>query len=101
MPKIDLSMNHNLSQEEALGRVKTLLSNVKTQFADKISNLEESWNGNEGEFSFKAMGFSVSGTLVVAGNSVYLKGNLPFAAGFFKGKIESTIREHAEKLLAS
>ncbi len=100
MPKLKIEVPHKLTQEEALNRIKGLLGEVKTQFADKISNLQENWRGNMGTFSFSAMGFSVSGSLSVTPSMVELFGNLPFAALFFKGKIEATIRERAETLLA-
>lgn len=100
MPKLNMTVSHQLPQDEALRRIKSLLREVKTQFADKISNLNEQWDGNAGRFSFSAIGFSISGTLTVRDDEVELSGNLPFAAMFFKGTIESTIREKAEALLA-
>lgn len=100
MAKLNMAVSHRLAQDEAVTRVKTLLGEVKKQFADKITDLHEEWDGNTGKFSFSAMGFSVSGTLTVKSSEVELSGNLPFAASFFKGKIESTIRERAETLLA-
>jgi hypothetical protein len=62
--------------------------------------LHEEWDGNMSKFHFSAMGFPVSGTLTVKASQVEISGNLPFAAMLFKGKIESTIKDHAEKLLA-
>ena len=100
MARLDMVVSHHLTQDEALGRIKTLLGQVKNQFADTISNLREDWNGNTGKFSFSAMGFSVSGTLTVKPSRVELSADLPLAAMFFKEKIESTIRERAEILLA-
>ena len=99
MPELNMSVPHRLPQEEALRRIQGLLGEVKTQFADKISNLREEWNGSSGSFSFSAMGFSVSGTLTVSPSEVELSGDLPLAAAFFKGKIEVMIRERAEALL--
>jgi hypothetical protein len=101
MAKLNLVVQHRLAQEEATRRVKTLLKDVKSQFADKISDLHEEWSGDTGTFSFLAMGsFYISGTLTVKSREVQLSGTLPFAASFFKGKIERTIREEAEKKLA-
>ncbi|MGH7249700.1 MAG: polyhydroxyalkanoic acid system family protein [Minisyncoccia bacterium] len=93
-------VKHGLSQDEALRRIKTLLGEVENQFSDKISDLREGWTGNVGMFSFSAMGFNVSGTLTVKPSTVELNGVLPFAAVFFKGKIEETVKERAEMLLA-
>ena len=100
MAKLNMAVSHHLTQDEATRRIKSLLGEVKSQFADKISDLREEWNGNAGKFSFSAMGFAVSGTLIVKPAEVELSGNLPFAASFFKGKIESTIRERAQALLS-
>ena len=100
MPKLNMVIQYHLSQDEALRRIQGLLEDVKNQFAGKISDLREEWNGNTGRFNFSAMGFSVSGILTVHSSQVELSANLPFAATFFKGKIEATIRERAETLLA-
>lgn len=100
MPELKMSLPHRLPQDEALNRIKGLLRQVKLQYADRISDLHEEWTGNTGTFSFTAMGFSVTGTLNVKACEVELNGNLPVAAIFFKGKIESTIRERATTLLA-
>jgi hypothetical protein len=100
MARLKMTFPHRLAQDEALQRIKTLLGEVKNQFVDKISDLSEEWNGNTGTFSLSAMGFSVSGTLIVKPSEVQISGTLPFAALFFKGRIESAIRERAETLLA-
>ncbi|MDP3964141.1 MAG: polyhydroxyalkanoic acid system family protein [bacterium] len=100
MPKLNMSIRHQLPREEALTRIQRLLGEVKREQGDKISDLHEQWSGNAGNFSFKAAGFSVSGTLEVTSSEVRLNGNLPFAANFFKGKIENTIRQRAQQLLA-
>jgi hypothetical protein len=100
MPKMSIVVPHSLTQEEALTRVQRLLGDMKQQYGDQISELNETWSGNRGEFSFKAMGFATSGTLAVTPSQLELDGSLPFAAMPFKSKIESTIRERAQKLLA-
>lgn len=100
MPTLKVNIPHRLREEEALRRIKDLLGEVKNQFADKISDLREEWNGNAGIFSFSAMGLPVSGMLTVRGDEVELSGELPFVASFFKGKIERIVRERAESLLA-
>jgi len=100
MPKVNVAVPHSLTQDEAVKRIRNLLNDVKAQFADKISDLHEEWDGNMGKFSFSAMGFPVSGTLTVKTAQVEISGDLPFAATLFKGKIESTIKNRAETLLA-
>ena len=99
MPKIQMAISHSLGKQEALKQVKSLLGRLKAEHGDQIQHLEEKWSGNAGTFSFSAMGFSVSGYLTVEHRQVTLKGKLPLAALPFKGKIERTIREEANKLL--
>jgi hypothetical protein len=96
---LDVSVPHRLSQEAAIQRIKELLANVKKEHSDRISDLREQWTGNVGTFSVSAMGFSVSGTIAVTPTEVQLSGDLPFAASFFKSRIEATIRERATELL--
>ena len=100
MPGMSIVVPHALTQDEALGRIRKLLGEVKSDYGDKVTDLSETWSGNRADFAFKAMGMGVSGNLVVTSNQVELKGNLPFAALPFKGRIEETIRTRANQLLA-
>lgn len=100
MPKLNVAVVHKLPQAEALKRIKSLLGQVKIQHANKISDLQESWTGNTGSFSLKAAGFSFSGTVAVKTSSVEVNGEMPWAAAFFKGRIEAAIRDRAKILLA-
>jgi hypothetical protein len=94
-----MSIPHNQPEDEAMRRIKNEMANLKTQFADKISSIQENWSGNACEFSLSAMGFSGSGIMIVKQSEVEITGNLSFAAIFLKGKIESIIRDRLGKLL--
>jgi hypothetical protein len=100
MPKMSITVPHNLSEAEALARIKNLLGDLKREHAGSFSDLKEEWRGNGGTFSVKAMGMGVSGDLNVQGDRVELAGNLPLAATPFKGRIEQLVRERMEQLLA-
>lgn len=100
MPVIKISVPHQLGADEAKKRITKLLGETKAQYGDKISDLEESWADNCGQFRFKAMGFSVSGILQVESSQVQGELNLPFAALPFKSKIESDLTTRAKALLA-
>jgi hypothetical protein len=99
MPVMEMTVPHQLSQDEALRRIMGLLDQVKAEYPDRFSDLHESWSANGGEFSAKIMGMPVSGRLTVTPHEVQLSGNVPFAALPFKGQIEDTIRQQAEQLL--
>ena len=95
-----ISVPHALQPEEAVRRIKNLVGDVKKQFADKVSDVRENWNGSNGQFAFKAMGFEIAGTVMVDNQEVRIESDLPFAASMFKSTIERTIQEKARELLA-
>lgn len=96
-----LSVPHTLSQEEAVRRVKGLLPGLKQRFAKEIKDLKEQWTGDRCEFSFKARGFSISGTLTIKASEVVLEGKLPIlAATLFGSTIENRIVVEARSILA-
>lgn len=100
MAGINVTVAHKLEPAEAVSRIKNILGEMKAQYAGKISNLNEEWNGNIGKFNFSFTGFTVSGTLTVTPEAVNIAGPLPAVAIFFKKEIESKLRDRAETLLA-
>ncbi|MGD9722364.1 MAG: polyhydroxyalkanoic acid system family protein [Pirellulales bacterium] len=100
MPTVTINTPHALGAEEATNRLKTFFAKLKERHQDKVSNLEEQWNDNRLDYSFSTFGFNIKGDLTVEPGEVKVSSNLPFAAMMFKGKIEQTVREELEKLLA-
>jgi len=99
VPKSTINVPHELGKDDALTRIKDILVQAKAQYGDKLSDLQENWTDDGGTFSFKAMGFKISGAMTVTDSNVEIVGDYPFAALPFKGTIESTLRERAERLL--
>jgi hypothetical protein len=100
MSSLKLSIPHQLTQQEALSRIKNLLSRLKKEQRDKVSNVSEEWNGETGNFSFTAKGFDLSGAITVHPSAIDIHAKIPMALAFFKGKIKSVIEEEAKELLA-
>jgi hypothetical protein len=99
MPKINLSVPHQLGQDEAKNRISGLMADSRTRFAGKVSNVAESWSGYADAFSFEALGFSVRGNLDVQPAHVLIELNLPWGAYPLKGRIEDEILTRARQLL--
>jgi hypothetical protein len=99
MPKISLSIPHQLSQDEAKERVSRLITEGRAKAAEQISDVEETWNGYVDTFRFRARGFSVEGRLEVQAAQVLIDLNLPFAAFPLKSRIEQELLTHARQLL--
>jgi len=99
MPKFNVTLSHPLSQQDAIDRLSRFADTLREKFQDKVSDLEQSWNGNVLNFGFKTYGIAIKGTITVTDKQVALVGELPFTAMMFKGKIESEIREQLTRLL--
>ena len=100
MALLNLNIPHNLSKEDALERVKSLLKNLQEEHKDTISNVKENWQGDKNDFSFSAKGFDLAGTIQVNPSDVVIQSDLPFALSFFKGMIGSMISQKASTLLS-
>lgn len=100
MPGFRIDVPHQLGQEAATERLRGFLDNVRERYQSQVSDLEESWSDDTLSYSFKTYGFKIKGAATVAAEVVTLQADLPFAAVAFKGKIEQSIREELEKILA-
>jgi len=100
MPSLILSVSYQLSQDEALRRIRAAVDQTKVQYSDKINDMSDSWNGYVGEFKVSGKGQKASGTVAVNRSDVSVKLRLPLAALLFKSKIESGIRRELMRILA-
>ena len=100
MPSYQVSVPHQLGREAARARVEKFLEAVQRDYAGQISNVQGGWTGDQLQFGLTAMGLAISGTMAVEESAVQVSGPLPLAAAFFRGRIEQTIRDELQKLLA-
>jgi hypothetical protein len=101
VPKINFEVAHELTADEAKGRLERKAEMLHSQFGDQVKDMAQSWDGNVLNFGFKTMGMRFDGTLGVEDKQVVVNGDLPFAAMMFKGKIESEVRQRLEQILRS
>ena len=99
MSKLALNIPHAQTQEEALSRIKQMLSRLQEEQKGTVTNVQENWDGPNVSFSFSAKGFNIAGTIQVTENEVHLESDLPFAVSVFKGQIASMITEKVTALL--
>lgn len=98
MPRITLSIPHGLSADEAKTRITGFIEQARQQIGG-ISQFKETWAGNVGTYSFRAVGFLVEGRLEVLQEILQVEVEFPFAALPWKGKAETEIRTQAVALL--
>jgi hypothetical protein len=99
MPEFKVNISHKLQVNEAMNKAHALLQEIKQNNADKISDLSEAWSADGCKFSFKIMGFPLSGSIHIGSSDVEISGKIPFMALPFKSTIESSIRQKAVSLL--
>jgi len=100
MPSLTISTPHALGKEEAVERLKKFFEKLKARHGDKVSNLEQEWTDNKLAYSFSTYGFNIKGDMTVEPDEVKINSALPFAAMMFKGKIEQSVKDELEKVLA-
>jgi putative polyhydroxyalkanoate system protein len=100
MPRLTMDVPHELGKEEAGRRLKEKFSVVREKFGGQVNGLSETWDGDQLNFGFSAMGMKIAGTVTVGESDVRMAADLPFAAMMFKGTIESRIRGELGDLLA-
>ena len=98
--KLDVSLTHRLSQEEAVQQVKNLIEKTKKEHAEKLSEFQEEWNGNNVRLNASANGMSGSAAITVASGRISVSCELPAAAFLYKGKIKRAIEEKLTAALA-
>ncbi|MBN1910175.1 MAG: polyhydroxyalkanoic acid system family protein [Pirellulales bacterium] len=101
MPKLSVTVPHQLAEEEAVRRLKSESDVVRAAFGDRVSELEEAWEGNTLTFGFRAMGMRVRGQVAVSPSDVQTTAEVPLAAMMFKGAIQQQIETRLGRLLAS
>jgi hypothetical protein len=99
MPQFSVGVPHALGREQAMERLQRLIERVREEHGDRLSDMQGGWVGNVLNFSFRAMGMGVQGTMDVGESGVNVQGQLPLAAAFFRGKIEQTIRDQLSSVL--
>ena len=100
MPKIETAVEHSLGADEARRRLESLLDSIRADYGDMVTDLMGDWVDDRLKVSFLAYGFKISSDVVVAGDSVAVLGEIPWAAMPFKGKIQQTIVGKLEEVLA-
>ncbi len=101
MPQIRVQVSHSLDRQIAIHRLRAYSQQMQSDFGDQVSNLEETWTAEGvGEFSFRVLGFKVTGTTTANAIHAEVVVQLPFAAIPLRGLIEKEIATRLESALA-
>lgn len=100
MPRVTMSVAHQLGQEEAIRRLKERSAAVKDAARAQVSDMQDSWEGNRLTFSFSAMGVRVKGTMNVEPSAVKIDAEVPLVAMMFKKMVEQRVTAELGQLLS-
>lgn len=95
-----VSVPHELSQEEAVSRIKSLVNSLKRQYGDQVGDVSEQWHDNQCDFTVKMKMFRISGSILVDDSKAEIRGNMPPGTGRFEGKARALIERQAKTLLS-
>jgi hypothetical protein len=95
-----VTISHTLGKDEAARRIKGGLGEVTKSLADnKVVLVENAWTGDRAEYSVKAVGQTVTGTIEVGDDFVKVEAQLPWVLSVFAEKAKGYIASRGSLLL--
>ena len=61
MVHLDSKIPHQLAQEQALSRIREIISGLRDKYNNIINNVSQEWIGYDGRFSFSIKGLTING----------------------------------------
>ncbi len=90
---------HNLGKAEAIRRLQGGMGALHTKFGDKLTKIEDRWEGDRMDFQVVALGQSVSGNLEVMEDSVRVEVQLPWLLAMIADKAKALIQKQGQLML--
>ncbi len=101
MPKFSVEVPHDVERSVAATRLRTFSDKVRSNLPGEVRELQETWHEDGHlDFSFKAMGFRISGRMENRPGNIHVSGTIPFAALPFRSAIESQLAEKVREAIA-
>ena len=101
MPEFSADVPHTLGQAVAAEKLNGFVDGVRNRYKDQVSSVEGEWlDPHTLQFGLTSFGITINGRLEVEEEVVKIRGQLPFSALMFKGKIVAAIEEGLKRALA-
>jgi hypothetical protein len=94
-----VSLPHSLGKTEALRRLKTGLSRMRSEYAQYVDVTEEVWNGHSLTLRAKILKQSVAATIEVGEDYVRVEAILPFLLGQLARGAQAFVQSKGSLLL--
>ena len=102
MKSLEVRVPHDLEPAEVRRRLDVAIKRAQTDFADKVSEVKSSWDGDERlQIAVVVMGMKFDGEIDLLVEELVVRLNVPGMAGLFAGKIRAGIEEQIGGLLTA
>ena len=95
-----VSALHGTTKQEARETIVEEMPRLLDRFGAQVSNHRYSWRGDTLEFSFRAAGANLEGTLHVSERDVEIVVGLPLRFRLFQGAIENEMRQWCDRVFS-
>lgn len=99
MPDVTASIPHQLTPAEAKRRIQEGIAAARREHQSILTSVQETWVEDTLNFSFTAMGQSVSGRLAVEEQVVFVSVALPWFLQMLAGRIKPMIEQQGQRML--
>lgn len=102
MKSLEVRVPHDLEPAEVRRRLDVAIQRAQTDFADKVSEVKSSWDGDERlQIAVVVMGMKFDGEIDLLVEELVVRLNVPGMAGLFAGRIRAGIEEQIGGLLTA
>jgi hypothetical protein len=99
MPRLELSVPHCLSRDEAVQRAHSWFDGMAEQHQDSLDQFEVAWHQSTARFTARAHGIKVTGQVAVRADAVEVDAALPLLAAPFKSQIANLLSQSLRREL--
>ena len=97
---VTVSLSHELSPDEVKRRIVAGITDARAKHGELLKGAQETWVGdNQMNFTARAMGQAISGSVRIEPSVVHVTVELPMLLAMLAGKIRPRIESEGRKLL--
>ena len=96
---VTVSVPHRLGRQEAMRRLKTGLTRMRTNLSALVAIEQETWDGDTLHFQMRGLGQSAAGSIVVFEDNLRIEVTLPWLLAKFAERLQPALRKEATLLL--
>jgi len=94
-----VTIPHRLSRQEAVRRLKTGFSNVRSSFGQGFVVVKDEWAGDHLDFRASLLGQTTTGSVDVADDHVRLEVQLPWVLALLADKAKALVQREGRLML--